>query len=130
MVWPGRIELGRGLNEGINRLNSKGSHITSPSSLTTRASSYDVTWFNSVVASCLHGFALNYRYFEQGDFGALHQVEFNSAHKGGCFDFWGMDWLGIYLVDYGQERELFNRLLTDAEEHEKQHAIDTFLALL
>lgn len=94
------------------------------------ASPYDVTWFKAVIVPRLHGFTVSYRYFEQGDFGPLHQVEFNSAQKGGVFDFWGMDWLGIHLVDYTQDIELLNRLLTDAEEGEKEHVIDLFLALL
>ena len=94
------------------------------------ASSFDVAWFKTVIAPRLHGFTITYRYFEQGDFGSLHQVEFNSDQKGGEFNFWGMDWLYIHLVDYREGVELVNKLLTDAEEKEKQRVVDSFLALL
>jgi hypothetical protein len=94
------------------------------------ASPYDITWFKAVIAPRLHGFTLHYRYFESGDLGSLHQAEFNSAQKGGVFDFWGLDWLGIHLVDYGAGDELFNQVLSVAQEPEKQLAIDAFLALL
>ena len=94
------------------------------------ASPYDVTWFKAAIAPRLQGFTLTYRYFEQGDFGSLHQVEFDSARKGGEFNFWGMEWLGLFLFDYDAEEVLFNRLVTQEEEAEKIHAIDAFLALL
>lgn len=93
-------------------------------------SAYDISWFKAVVAPQLHGFTIAYHYFEQGDFGSLHQVEFNSAQKGGGFAFWGLEWLGIHLVDYTTGVELVNKLLTDAEADEKKQAIDTFLSLL
>jgi hypothetical protein len=94
------------------------------------ASAYDIAWFKVVIAPRLLGYTITYRYFEQGDFGSLYQVEFNSVQKGGAFDFWGMDWLGIHLVDYRKDVALVNKLLTDAEEHEKRQVIATFLSLL
>ena len=71
------------------------------------ASPYNMAWFQAVIAPRLQDYTLTYRSFEEGDFGPLQQAEFNSAQKGGCFDFWGLEWLGIFLVDYEAEAELF-----------------------
>ena len=93
-------------------------------------SPYTLAWFDAVIAPRLQGYVLTYRSYPEGDFGSLQQVLFESAQKGGSFDFWGLEWLGIHLVDYATEQELFNRLLSVAEESEKPRAVEAFLALL
>jgi len=90
----------------------------------------NIEWFKQEIAPDLSGYEVKYRYFEQGDFGSLHQVEFNSTKLGGSIDFWGLDWLGVLLCSYDEERELINVLLEPDEELGKEKALLELLNFL
>ena len=50
----------------------------------------DVNWFKDGIEPKLNGFEVKYKYLEEGDFGSLNQIEFNSKKIGGEIDFWGL----------------------------------------
>lgn len=93
-------------------------------------STKNISWFKSIIEPTLSGFEINYRSFDDGDFGSLNQVEFNSEEKGGNVDFWGLGWLGIFLWDYKKEEEIMNVLLGPEQEKEKEIALEKFQSLL
>ncbi|WP_462265144.1 hypothetical protein [Mucilaginibacter sp.] len=78
----------------------------------------DLSWFKQTIEPQLVDYEVSYRYFDQGDFGSLSQVVIEGKSKGGQMDYWGLGWLGIFLWDYINKKELINILLTD-EEQEK-----------
>jgi len=89
---------------------------------------HDIESFKSELAPLLNEYELKYRFFEEGDFGSLNQVEFNSSKIGGNIDFWGLGWLGIFVWDYRKEEELLNVLLMPDEG--KEIAINKLKLLL
>ncbi len=90
----------------------------------------DIEWFRQEIAPILRGYEITYTYFEEGDFGSLNKVEFNSTKLGGSIDFWGLNWLGILLWNYKEERELINVLLEPDEESGKEKALNDLLTFL
>ena len=89
-----------------------------------------VAWFKEEVEPYLKRFEIKYKFFEEGDFGELNQVEFNSKEKGGEIDFWSTGWLGIHLVDYIKGDELLNVFLEPHQENEKENAMKRLQELL
>jgi hypothetical protein len=90
----------------------------------------DIDSFKSGLAPRLKKYKLEYKFFSEGDFGALNQVEFNSNEIGGNIDFWGLGWLGIFVWDYRKEEELLNLLIKPDQEEEKKVAIKKLILLL
>jgi hypothetical protein len=90
----------------------------------------DIEWFKSNFAQFFKGYDVNYRFYEEGDFGSLNQIDFNSNEKGGNIDVWGKGWLGIFLWDYKKEEQIMNVLLSPEQENEKQLALERFKNLL
>lgn len=84
----------------------------------------DFVWFNKEMTSYLKGYEVKYKYFEEGDFGSLNQVEFNSKKRGGEVDFWSTGWLRIHLVDYVNGNELMNIFLEPNQKEEKEKAFN------
>jgi len=89
-----------------------------------------IEWFKKEVLPILAEYDVTFRYFEDGDFGSLSQFDFNSIELGGNVDFWGLNWLGIFLWSYKEERVLLNVLLDPDQELSKEQAFKDFLALL
>jgi hypothetical protein len=83
----------------------------------------DVRWFKENFELLLAGYDIEYRYYENGDFGNLDQVEFNSDVKGGEIDFWSSGWLGIHLVNYSSGNELQNIFLNPEQTAEQEVAL-------
>jgi hypothetical protein len=75
------------------------------------ATTKDLDWFKATIAHVLESYQLEYKYYEEGDFGSLNQVSINSATLGGNVDFWGLGWVGIFVWDYQAESENINVLL-------------------
>jgi len=90
----------------------------------------NIEWFRNEIAPVLLGYEITYNYFEEGDFGSLNQVEFNSPKLGGNIDFWGLNWLGVLLWNYEEERELINVLLEPDEKSSKEKALSDLLNFL
>jgi hypothetical protein len=90
----------------------------------------DIEWFKKVVVPTLDNYDFEYRFYDEGDFGPLSQVLFQSQEKGGSIDFWGLGWLGIHLVDYVKEEELINVLLKPSEEKEQHEVLQLLQNLL
>lgn len=87
----------------------------------------DMNWFKAVIAPQLNNYEMEYKHFEkEGDFGILTQVVFESERLGGNIDFWGLNWLGIFIWDYPNEIELMNVLLEPNEEEKKDIAFEQF----
>jgi hypothetical protein len=84
----------------------------------------DINWFKIHVAPNLIEYEISYKYFENGDFGDLNQVEFNSQLFGGGIDFWGMGYIGIFIYDYTKELQVENKLYDPSE---KQLAMDALI---
>jgi len=91
---------------------------------------YNIKWFKDNISELLCNYDIEYKSFKNGDFGALNQVEFNSDKIGGNIDFWGLDWLGVFLWDYKKEIELINVLLEPSEYNKKEEIINDLLKIL
>jgi len=90
----------------------------------------DIEWFKKELAPNMKAYELIFKFFEQGDFGSLGQVEFNSEKVGGIIDFWGLGWLGIFVWNYETEEELLNVLIEPQQEDEKENAFKRLEELL
>lgn len=90
----------------------------------------DLEWFTKDIAPSMSSYEIEYRFFEQGDFGELNQVEFNSELKGGNIDFWGLGWIGIHLVDYISGDEIMNVLLEPTERENINFNLNKLISLL
>jgi hypothetical protein len=90
----------------------------------------DIEWFKTTVAPKLTAYELKYKFFEEGDFGSLNQVEFNSKKVGGNIDFWGLGWIGVFVWDYEKEEQLINLLIEPSQEEEKIAAFTKLQSLL
>jgi len=90
----------------------------------------DVNWFKKVIGPDLKNYHVKYKYFEEGDFGSLNQVEFNTEKQGGEIDFWSSGWLGVHLVDYIKGEELINVFLQPHQEKEKNNILKILQELL
>ena len=87
----------------------------------------DINWFKNGVEPKMKGFKVEYKYWEEGDFGSLNQIRFDSRKIGGNIDFWGLGWLGIFIWDDESEKEIFNVLLEKHEEKEQKSALRKLL---
>lgn len=87
-------------------------------------------WFKNDVAAKLKGYEVSYKFFSEGDFGSLSQVEFNSKKLGGNIDFWGLGWLGIFVWNYEAEEQIFNVLIEPHQVDEKEKALKWLRELL
>jgi len=90
----------------------------------------DIEWFKKVLTPILNNYEIKYRSYEEGDFGSLNQVIFESPKKGGGIDFWGLGWLGIDVYDYEKNEQLLNILLEPHQELEKEKTFDNLQELL
>ena len=90
----------------------------------------DIQWFKFKLAPKFGGYKLDYKFFSEGDFGSLNQVEFNSRKIGGNIDFWDLGWLGIFVWDYEKEEQLLNLLIEPSQEEEKIAAFEKLQSLL
>ncbi|HZY39061.1 MAG TPA: hypothetical protein VFE53_20535 [Mucilaginibacter sp.] len=90
----------------------------------------DIEWFKAKFAPKLKGYELDYKFFSEGDFGSLNQVEFNSRKIGGNIDFWGLGWLGVFVWDYEKEEQLLNLLIEPSQEEQKIAAFNKLQGLL
>lgn len=89
-----------------------------------------IEWFKTSIQPLLTGYEINYRHFDQGDFGPLNQAEFNSEKLGGNIDFWGLGWLGIFVWSYEADEQLINILIKPDQEEEKEKAFKELLQIL
>lgn len=90
----------------------------------------DIEWFKSNVIPKIKGYELGYKFFDEGDFGSLNQIEFNSKKIGGNVDFWGLGWLGIFVWNYETEEQLLNVLLEPNQKKEQDEALKQLQDLL
>ncbi len=88
-------------------------------------------WLTEHVISKLNSdFEVQERFYEHGDFGSLRQINFDTQNIGGNVDFWGKDWLGVFVYNYKEEKELLNVLIEANHNEDKQKALDTLEELL
>ncbi|TCN50532.1 hypothetical protein D0809_23605 [Flavobacterium circumlabens] len=80
----------------------------------------DLLWFKMDIEAVLKDYEVKHRFYDDGDFGSLTQIEFNSKEKGGNVDFWGLGWLGVFLWDYQKEEEIMNILLEPNKVEEQK----------
>ena len=90
----------------------------------------DIEWFKNQIAPTLVNYELQYRFYNEGDFGSLNQVIIESPQRGGGIDFWGSGWLGIDIFDYEKGESLQNILLEPHQIKEKEMACEKLLLLL
>lgn len=90
----------------------------------------DIEWFRKEIEPKLKGYQFGYRFFKEGDFGSLNQVEFSSAMLGGSIDFWGLGWLGIFIWNNVSEEQIFNILIEPNQEREKEIALEKLQDIL
>jgi len=90
----------------------------------------NLNWFKKEIAPQLDNFEIIYKQFDNGDFGDMEQVEFNSEIIGGNIDFWSKGWLGVYLWDFIKEEELINRMLEPSEIQEQEDCLKLLIEKL
>lgn len=84
---------------------------------------YNTTWFRAVVEPQLQGFQVTYRFYPEGDFGALDQVAFDSDDYSGEIDYWSSGWLSVGLWDHRKNEQMLNVFLEPDQATEKIEAI-------
>jgi hypothetical protein len=90
----------------------------------------NLIWFKTNFEPLLKDYEVKIRFFENGDFGSLDQIEFNSPHKGGNLDLWGAGWIGVFLYDYRTDNEIMNVLLKPNEINEQKKLLKALKSLL
>jgi hypothetical protein len=92
----------------------------------------NITSFKSEIAPLMNlkGYAIQYKFFSEGDFGSLNQAEFNSNRISGNVDFWGRGWLGIFIWDNKTEKELLNVFCEPSQSNAKKKAFDELRTIL
>jgi hypothetical protein len=90
----------------------------------------DIIWFKENILPTLREYQIEYRSFENGDFGDVERVEFEGNNKGGSIDFWSTGWLGIHAYNYKEEQEIINVLLEPEEHLEKTKAFEKLQEIL
>jgi hypothetical protein len=90
----------------------------------------NLNWFKDIIAPTLKGYEIKYKFFEEGDFGSLNQIEFNSESNGGEISFWSSGWLEIHFVDYIKGEEILNVFLEPKQSLEKEKALKMLQRLL
>lgn len=89
-----------------------------------------IKWLKRELTLNLNRYELSYRFFEEGDFGSLSQVEFISKRIGGNVDFLGLGWLGVFVWSYETDQELLNVLIESGDEKEQEEALRRLQELL
>ena len=77
-------------------------------------------WLRDFASQHLTRFETDFRFFEEGDFGSLHQLEFNNDGSGGEIELWSSGWFRIHYVNYIQEVELINAFVGPDDERQDQ----------
>jgi len=79
----------------------------------------DIDWFKDNFEFYLSNYEIEYRFYQNGDWGDLNQVEFNTVGKGGEIDFWSSGNLSVHFIDYVTGKVLINIFLESFQEKEK-----------
>ncbi|MBT1688999.1 hypothetical protein [Dawidia soli] len=80
----------------------------------------NIEWFKRNMSPNLKGYELIYKSFEEeGDFGFLSRVEFNSEVFAGTVDFWSSGWLDVFVWSNEVRDVILNVMLEPQEEMEK-----------
>jgi hypothetical protein len=87
-------------------------------------------WFKETITPKLGNYEIKYKFFEEGDFGSLNQIEFNNEQRGGNIDFWNSGWVGIHLVDYLKGDELMNLMIEPNKLEEMNNNLEKLVAIL
>ena len=90
----------------------------------------NLSWFKTNINPFLKGYDVKNRFYKDGDFGSLDQIEFNSPDKGGNLDLWGSGWIGIFLYDYKKQIEIINVLLKPDQIEEQKKLLDKLKSFL
>jgi len=90
----------------------------------------NIDWFKDNLSKKFDNYELTYKYLEEGDFGTLNQVEFNSERIDGAIDFWSQGWIGIYAWDNKGEKELINVLSEPEEKDKAEKAFNDLLEVI
>lgn len=90
----------------------------------------NIEWFKVEFGFYLSGYEVKYKFFEEGDFGSLNQVEFNKEERGGEIDFWGSGHVGIHFVNYLNGDVLMNSFLEPHDVLQKKHAFEVLKGIL
>lgn len=90
----------------------------------------NMEWFKDVFSQKLENYDLKYKNFDNGDFGSLEQVEFNSTQIGGNIDFWSLGYLGIFIWDYKKEEIILNTLINPDDNDKKEDALEILNSIL
>lgn len=89
--------------------------------------------FESIRSNLFENFKnikFNTKEFEDGDFGSLKRIEFESLNLCGNIDFWGKDWFGIFVWDLMREEIIINKLLEPYQAFEKEQVINELYNVL
>ncbi len=84
----------------------------------------DFNWFKEDFFQYLKDYKVDYRFFEQGDYGHLNQVIFNSSRRGGEIDFWEDGTFSIHMWDFQNDEELLNIILKPNESFRRQYVFE------
>lgn len=90
----------------------------------------NIIWFKDNFEYYLNNYVIEYKFYENGDFGNLDQVEFNSTGKGGEIDFWSSGSLNIHFVNYITGQVLINIFLEPYQEKEKNEIFERLRELI
>lgn len=84
----------------------------------------DFDWFKKDFFRYLKDYKVDYRFFEQGDYGYLNQVIFNCSRRGGEIDFWEDGTFSLHMWDFEKDKELLNILLKPNESFKRKYVFE------
>ena len=87
-------------------------------------------YFNEALMPYFEQFELKNKFYKNGDFGDLNQIEFNSDCMGGVVDFWSNGYISLHLVDYLSGNELLNIMLESNKIEEQKNQINILKKLI
>jgi hypothetical protein len=67
-------------------------------------------WFKETITPKLGNYEIKYKFFEEGDFGSLNQIEFNNEQRGGNIDYLKGDELMNLMIEPNKLEEMNNNL--------------------
>ena len=88
---------------------------------------YNNVWFKEHIAPQMSTFDIQYRYFSQGDFGSLDEVNFESERFIGTINYWGNGFLSVTLFDNIMNDIVVNIMVDSDIENDKLAAMNDLL---
>lgn len=90
----------------------------------------NINWFKLEIAPQLSNYEIRYRYFEEGDFGSLNEVQVVNKNIGAVIDFWGIGWIGFFVWSKREKIDLLNIVLTNDDMQNSDNVVAQLISIM